>query len=765
MADNIYIRNSREQYNKLQKRLKKKEEIKKKRILNDKKMPKRMLFLLLGIVILFMILIGQFAKLQLIEGSKLKEKARNQQLLKKRIGAKRGNILDRNGEVLAQSVEVDTVTVNPKLLRGKRNKEINKEEFAQAIEKIFSIKKEETLEKINSNKDVVTIAPKVEKDKIHELEEVLKKMEITAGVNIDKDIKRIYPYSSVASNIIGFVREDNVGQEGLEKKLDSTLTGREGRIVSQSDVHRNLTKENPEQLIKAEDGKNVYLTIDIKMQTMVEKYLKEAVKHNNARDGMALVMSPKTGEVLAMANEPTYDLNNPRTPINITKEEWDKLNENDKMDRLYGRWKNKPITDVYDPGSTFKLITSAMGLEEGVTTPDKPGDFYCSGVQRVYDREIKCWRFYNPHGAQTLRQALENSCNPAFIQLGQRLGVNKFYKYLHSFGLTERTGIDLLGESNSIMHKESSVGPVELATLSFGQRFQVTPIQLITAISALANEGKLLVPQIVHKVENTENGSQQITEKKEVRQVVSKETSKQILDMMKSVVVEGTGKNAGVPGYNVGGKSGTSEPAEGAKGGEYVASFVAVVPTENPEYVVLMILRDPKGKSIQGGQIVAPVVGQILKEILVDSKLAKKQNAEDQTAQVKSALVKSVVDKTVAEATEILKTQGLEVVVKNNKTPEETKVGVQNPKPGTKLEPGSKVYLTNAGEETDKVTLPELKGMNIDQIKQKLKSLDLNYTLSGTEGVAMIQNPSAGAIVEKGAVINITIKPVLREAH
>ena len=414
------------------------------RIKKDKYRPVRTGWLLIGFVFLFIVILLSFANTQILNAGKLKEIAVNQQITKKSILAKRGNILDRNGEVLAQSIEVDTVTANPKLLKNKKGEGINKEELAETASKIFDVNKQELLNDLNSEKSVITIAKKQEKEKIEQLKKYLDDNNIVQGINIDKDTKRFYPYNDVASNVIGFLGTDNVGLEGIEKKLDSVLKGKEGRIVSQSDVNRNFTKESPEQLIQAEDGKNIYLTLDIKLQSSVEKYLKQAIKDTEARDGIAVVMSTKTGEILAMANYPTYNLNTPFAPIGMDNATWDKLDAKTQTNLRYDAWKNKAVAEAYEPGSTFKIITTAIGLEEAKTTTDKPGDFICTGVQKVYDWDIKCWRSYNPHGSQTLRQALENSCNPAFIQLGQRIGTEMFYKYMSGFGLTGKTGIELL---------------------------------------------------------------------------------------------------------------------------------------------------------------------------------------------------------------------------------------------------------------------------------------------------------------------------------
>lgn len=319
------------------------------RIKKDTYRPVRTGWLLVGFIFLFLVILLSFANTQILNAGKLKEIAVNQQLTKKSILAKRGNILDRNGEVLAQSIEVDTITANPKLLKNKKGEGVKKEEFAEAVSKIFDINKQELLNDLKSEKSVITIAKKQEKEKIEQLKKYLDEKNIVQGINIDKDTKRFYPYNDVASNVIGFLGADNVGLEGIEKKLDSVLRGKEGRIVSQSDVNRNFTKESPEQLIQAEDGKNIYLTLDIKLQSNVEKYLKQAIADTSARDGIAVVMSTKTGEVLAMANYPTYNLNKPFAPIGMDQTQWEKLDAKTQTNLRYDAWKNKAVSEAYEP--------------------------------------------------------------------------------------------------------------------------------------------------------------------------------------------------------------------------------------------------------------------------------------------------------------------------------------------------------------------------------------------------------------------------------
>lgn len=340
-------------------------------------------------------------------------------------------------------------------------------------------------------------------------------------------------------------------------------------------------------------------------------------------------MKPNTGDILSMVTYPEYNLNDPFT-INSEdiKNSWDALSQTDKNIQLQQMWRNKAITDTYEPGSTFKLITTSIALEEKVVTEiDRKGEFACTGGIDIAGTYIKCWRYYRPHGSESLRDALMNSCNPVFIGLGQKVGVNKYYEYLRKFGLLYKTGIDLPGEAGSIFLAEEKVGPVELATLSFGQRFEVTPIQLITAVSSIANGGKLVTPRFVIGTIDSETG-----EKREIQpiirnDVISNETASKVRDMMGSVVSEGTGKNAKVEGYSIGGKTGTSE--DGVHTNKYVTSFMGLSPTENPELVILVVLYNPTGEGgHQGGAVAAPVAGKILSEVLPYMETEKKEEEE-----------------------------------------------------------------------------------------------------------------------------------------
>ena len=426
--------------------------------------------------------------------------------------------------------------------------------------------------------------------------------QITTGINIDEDTKRYYPYNNVASQVIGFCGSDNQGLDGIEAKYEETLKGKQGAIQKHTDAKGGEIGKEGENYVSAIDGNDVVLTIDLTIQSIVEKYLQEACIDNKCTDGGSIVvMNPQNGDILAMATYPNYNLNTPYEPYTEElKNTWDTMEQKDKTTCLQAVWRNKSIADTYEPGSVFKLITASSALEEGITETDKAGEFNCSGGIEIAGVRIKCWRYYRPHGAESLRQALMNSCNPVFIGLGQKMGVTKYYEYLEKFKLLQKTGIDLPGEAGSIFLAKEKAGPVELATISFGQRFEITPIQLVTAVSSIANGGNSIKPRVVKKVIDSETKMVTDIPIQNAGKVISKETSEKVLSMMESVVSEGTGKNAKVIGYRIGGKTGTSE--DGVNTNKYVTSFCGVAPIDNPQAVVLVTLYNPTGEGgHQGG--------------------------------------------------------------------------------------------------------------------------------------------------------------------
>jgi len=711
--------------------------------------------------ILFLLLFRLFY-LQFIQGGELKEAANRQQTTNRIISAKRGNIYDSTGKLLAASAPVDTVSINP----SKISKD-NKEKVAKAFSTIFELDYNEVLEKVNSDSSVQTIIKKVEQDKIDELENWMKTNEIYSGINIDEDVKRYYPYGSLASNLIGFCTTDNNGQEGIERKWDSVLSGTSGKILTIEDAVRGLIPDKNETYIPAENGSNITLTIDANIQSIAEKYLKQACVENDCRSGgNVIIMNPSSGDILAMATYPDYDLNSPREPNSTLATTWDTLSETEQLNSLYKMWRNKAVSDTYEPGSTFKIITAAVALEENLAQTDVANDFSCIGYELVNGIKINCWKNVTTHGSQTLRQALMNSCNPALMQLGKRIGAPTLYKYYQAFGLFDKTGIATSGETNSYFWDLESVGNIELATMSFGQRFKITPIQLITAISAVANDGILVQPRIVKQIENPDTKSVVSIDSTNVRQVISKETANELMDMLESVVTDGTGRYGQVQGYSVAGKTGTSEPDPTSENAMYVASFIGISPVKNPEVVVLVTLYDPQGEDgHQGGTIAAPVVSQILSEVLPYLGIPSDDlsSSEGDNNDISTTTLPDVRNKTISEAKKIIENAGFTCKISTTDT--SLIVTDQVPKPGTALISGASVNLYSSGNEARvSQEVPNLKGMSYAQARNALKAKNLNIHVTGT-GTVLSQDPMAGTSVEEGTVINITLQKEIQDAH
>ena len=721
------------------------------------------------IIIIFILLLGRIGYLQFVDGAYLTEMAYQQQTINQILSPKRGNIYDSTGKALAISAQVDTITINPSKIVGDTDEETKtlKETVAKGLSDIFELDYNETLEKVNSDSQVETIIKKVEQEKVDELETWMEENDISVGININEDTKRYYPYGELASSVIGFCGSDNQGLSGIESKWDSVLTGTPGKIVSAQDSSQNEIPNAEETYISAENGSDITLTIDLNIQSTIEKYLEQAVEKYECKDGgNVIVMNPQTGDILGMACYPDYDLNSPYTPNSTLAETYDSLTSEEKSEALYKMWSNKSVSESYEPGSTFKIITASVALEEGITTTDRSGDFYCSGHEQVEDREIDCWRWYNPHGSQTLRQALQNSCNPAFIQLAQRIGASTLYKYYQAFGLFESTNSGLYGEQTSIFHDLDEVGPVELATYAFGQRFQVTPLQMVTAISCVANDGVLMKPNIIKSITNTDTGAVTETQPTEVRQVLSESTAAQVKSMMESVVLEGTGKNVQVSGYSIGGKSGTSEPTEANKDEGYVSSFVAISPIEDTQVVILLTLYDPQNEEYgyQGGSVAAPVVSQMLSEILPYLGVPSDTMEEDNSSE-NLITVPDVRNKTITEAKKVLTDAGFDCEIVSSGDENSTLVADQNPKPGSQLSSNSIIMLYGEGDTVStSVSVPDLSGMNLSQATNALRSKNLNISVSGS-GIVTTQDYAADELVQEGTIINVTLKPTLTDAH
>ena len=727
---------------------------------------KRLKYTMLFFFLLLFLLILRLGWLQIVKGASLKEAMYNQLTTSRVISPKRGTIYDSTGKALARSAQVDTVSINSTRIVVKNSDadvakiktQALKEKVAKAFSDIFELDYEETLKKVSSDsQSTQTIAKKQEKDKIDKLKAWMKENDIYSGINIDEDTKRYYPYNNLASNLIGFCGTDNQGLEGLEAKWDSVLTGTPGKIVSSQDAVQDLIPDENQTYIAAQNGNDITLTIDANIQAIAEKYLKQACEENKCEDGgNVIIMNPSTGDILAMATYPDYNLNTPFTPTNFSTKEWNKLSLTEQSSQLQNIWNNRAITSTYEPGSVFKIVTAAAGLEENVVTTDKAETFDCIGYEKIADTKIYCANTTG-HGKQSLRDALKNSCNPAFMQLGKKLGASTLYRYYNAFGFFNTTNFASIGERSGYFWDLKDVGEVELATMSFGQRFRITPLQMITAVAAVANDGVLMQPRIVKSITNTDTGAVTTVESTSVRQVISKETSEKMIDMLESVVSDGTGKYAQVKGYSIAGKTGTSE-IDTVKNKNYVASFAAIAPTESPEVVALVTLYKPRGENRSGSKVAAPVVAQILKEVLPYLEIPSDTTEDGNNSETKE--LPSVVNKTVAEAKKQIEKLGFNCKVSGNS---DEIVTEQMPRAGTALISNSTVMLYTEGKDTRvSQTVPDLKGMTITEAKSALKKKNLNIKINGS-GYITSQEIAAGTSVEEGTVISVTLQKKIKE--
>lgn len=720
---------------------------------------KKLKMIFIVIILILILLIGRIGFLQFVQGSYLKELAYNQQSINQIISPKRGSIYDSTGKILATSSSVDTITINPdkigESIKDNTEKTQLKENLAKAFSEIFELDYNETLSKINSDSKVETIAKKVEQDKVDKLKNWMKENKVTTGINIDEDTKRYYPYGTVLSQVLGSCGSDNQGLSGIEVQWDSVLKGTPGKIVSSKSASQEEIPNAEETYIPAENGSDLTLTIDYRIQTIVEKYLQQAVENNSCENGgSCIVMDPKTGDILAMATYPNYDLNNPFTPNEYVAKTYDSLDSEGKANAIYKMWSNKAVSELYEPGSVFKLITASAALEENITGTDIAGDFKCPGYEMVGDIRVNCWKTDGSHGSQSLRQALEHSCNPALIQLGNRIGTATLYKYYKSFGFFDTTGVDLPGEASSIFLAENEVKPIERATYSFGQRFSITPLQMITAVSAIANDGVLMKPRIVKSITNTDTGAVTTVDTEEVRQVISSDTATKVKSMMQSVVEEGTGYRASVTGYTVGGKTGTSEPRSGREDIDgYVATYVAISPVEDTQVVLLLNLYKPPKSNHQGGTLAGPVVSQMLTEILPYLGIPSNEETTDDSDLI---TVPEVRNKTITEAEKVLKNAGFTTKISTSNDKNSTVVTDQVPKPGVALSKDSIIMLYDQDTRVS-TTVPDLNGKSKYQATTELRNSNLNISVEGS-GTVVSQDPPKGSSVDAGTVVKVTLK-------
>lgn len=564
-----------------------------------------------GILALLCVRVGY---IQVVKSDFYEKKATRQQMKDEIIQPKRGDIVDRNGNQLAVSTLSYSVWVRPALIKGKSSKEEGEAKLNQTVEglsKVLGMDEKEMKNLVNKDMSLIKVAKYLEKDKADAVRNYVKEHKIE-GVSISEETKRYYPLGVFASQILGSVTDDNNGLSGLEQYYNRYLRGVPSRWIQNKDVNgRGLSYGLSENYV-GEDGATLVLTIDMVIQNYAEKACVEAMKTYKARRVSCLVMDPSTGEILAVASTPSFDPNNSRIPIDPKElKAFKNMKEDAQLKYMNKMWRSPLFNDTYVPGSTLKILTTAMALEEDLTTSEE--HFFCKGYIYVAGVKLKCWRYEHPHGDQTLVEAVGNSCNPVFVQLAQRIGIEKYYAYLSLFGMPQKTGVDYPGEASAQMQSIGSAGPVGLATMGFGQGIAVTPIQVLTAISSLGNQGMLMQPHLVKAIKSSDGKVLKNFKPVQVRRTVSAATSKKMLDIMEYVVEKGGGSAAKVPGYRVGGKTSTANIE--ADKDKIIASFAGIAPLDNPKIAVLFIVEEPEG-AIYGSTVAAPGAGEVIKNSL-----------------------------------------------------------------------------------------------------------------------------------------------------
>ncbi|MGI5978412.1 MAG: penicillin-binding transpeptidase domain-containing protein [Oscillospiraceae bacterium] len=748
-------------------------------------MLRRTLFLLIvcGIAA-FLVLAAQLFNLQIIHHDFYETKAIDQQVRETRVNAARGTIYDTNMKILAMSASVDDIVINPSAI--KKNGE-DAELIARTLSEILDIDYDKILAKTaKTNSGYQLIARKVEPEVAKKVQEFKSQYKLS-GVQIEENSKRYYPYSSLACQVIGFVGTDNTGLSGLEYYYNKPLTGVSGTTVhAKNAAGTDMLFTSFEDYYDGEDGKSLVTTIDSTIQYYMEKQLLQAVEDYDVQNGAAAIaMNVKTGGILGMVSLDNYDLNNYQAVSEAAQKKIDAMSdEAAKQEALAAaqqrQWRNKAINDTYEPGSTFKIITLSMGLNDGVIKPTD--SFYCGGSLLVTGDKTPrhCWKTAG-HGSQTLTQALQHSCNVAFMQIGLKVGAERFYDYCEAFGLmnasddptaqlTGNTGVDLPGESGSLWwsHKVfcNPDSKSQLAAASFGQTFNITPLQLITAVSACVNGGKLMKPYLVKETLNPDGTVASKTEPTLVRQVISEETSKAVCEMLERVVsdkVEGTGKNAYVAGYRIGGKTGTSENvAKEAETGQkqYIVSFIGVAPMDDPQIAVLVLLDDPSsdcGVYVSGGNMGAPTVAKMMTDILPYMGIEAKYDSSEK--QVADKTVPNITGMTQAEAQKKATDSGLTLRIVGSGE----KVTAQLPAANTVVAAGSQMIAYCGAEvPTAQVTMPNLSGMSYALARQTLANYGLYVRATGPVSspaavTVSSQSIGSGTPVKPGTVVEVTV--------
>ena len=717
-----------------------------------KQMWKRSFLVMLAVIVGFTVSFASLCNIMIVNADKYKALAEEQQLRDVVVPAKRGTIYDANMNVLAASATVWQTYVAPTNFSSDEQRET----VAQGLAALLEMDYEKVLAITKKNSAYETVGNKVAVDKANEIRSFVSENKYGSLIGLEESTKRYYPNDHLASTVLGFVGTDNVGLGGLEYQYNTELSGVPGRVVAAKNAMGADMPFSYEKVVDAQTGNSIVTTIDEYIQHVAEKYLEQAVEQNGVQQrGCCIVMDVNTGGILAMATKPDYDPNEPfviydteaaKAIESLTGEERTKA----VTEAQQTQWRNKCVSDTYEPGSVFKIITGAAALEENAVS--EKDTFDCPGYIKIADTRISCHKT-SGHGTQTLAQAYMNSCNPAFITIGQKLGLKKFTEYRRAFGLENLTGIDLPGESSSIYHEYESMGPVELASESFGQSFSITPIQFITAISAAVNGGYLYQPHVVKQVLDSNGNIVKNMESEAKRQVISGETSKQICEFLEGVVGEGTGKNAYVAGYRVGGKTGTSEKLNSDN--KRIASFGAIAPSDDVKIAVLMLLDEPSVANPYGGTLCAPMVGKILQEILPYLEVTPEYSEEE--AEELAAKTPDVMGKSLSDAKSEISQAGLKVSVVGDGD----SVVRQVPAAAESIPKGGTVVVyTDVNAEQTTTTVPNFEGMTVSQANAAAVNAGLNIQFGGstTDAVAYDQSNAADTTVEKGTVVTVEFR-------
>lgn len=719
------------------------------------------ILILLILVLGFGAAILRLTYLTTVQSSELQEAAVDLQLADTTVSAKRGTIYDANGNVLAESASVWQVVMSP--INFKNDKQ--RQAAAKGLSEIFDLEYNDVLEDTKQQSHYVVVKRRIESDereKVLELVDTLKKDYKCQGViQLLDDYKRYYPKNSLASSVIGFTGSDDQGLEGVEYEYDSYLSGTPGRIITAQNARGTDMPFQYEQNVESEDGNNVYLTIDETIQSICEKYMQKGVEDNNVLNkGVCIAMDVNTGAILAMVTTDGYDLNN---PYELSAKDKKKIKSTPKKKQaeaesaaLSAMWRNKAVADTYMPGSVFKMCVASAALEENLVN-DKTS-FTCTGSIEVEGETLHCSNTTG-HGTQSFVEAISNSCNPAFVQIGQMLGASKFRQYYQGFGFSDKTGIDLPGEAEDSFWKEGKMGGVDLAVASFGQNFKITPIQMITACAAVSNGGYVVQPYVVSKITDSKGNVIKTVDKKVKRQVISNDTSKKMNEYLE-YNTERQGAAAGyISGYKVAGKSGTSEKkditkVESSFSEDYISSFCGYAPADDPQIAMLVFFDTPDGDAYYGSQVSSPVFINIMSEVL--SYLDVKTSYTDEELGYVDASAGDYTGVSVDEAKTAVEADGFTATVKGNGST----VISQIPTVSSGLQKGGSIVLyTDSDSRSETISVPSLIGLSPDEVNSVASAYGLNVSFSGattSSGTSSSQDIEAGTSVSPGTVITVS---------